>query len=172
MIIAIYGKSCTGKTSVARCLAKIINAEVRHCSEEIRNLAEKLKCMVNELSQEEHIKIDNETRKIASSFKGTLIIEGIFLSHVLEGLTDVFWVELICNNNERRLRHQIKQGQQKIKTDISERDISDNILRKKLFKEKAPYISNILIIDSTTKSAEAIASLIAEEMSLSNVNKT
>ena len=162
MIIAIFGKSCTGKTKVADSLAKLMNMAVRHCSEEVTNRAKQLNCSPVEMTIEEHSTIDRKTREIASAINDNHIIEGCFLPYVLYAIPNIFWVGLLCDDVERDRRHKERQNlQQEKQIDLSTRDFSDELLCKKLYRFQQIGSQNIARIDTTSKSIEKITSFIA-----------
>ena len=171
MIVAIYGKSCTGKTTVAKSLAKAVNAEIRCCSEEVKNRANQLKCSTIQLSAEEHNAIDQKTREIASLVDSDLVIEGSFLHYVLIGISNVFWIELTCDDYVRRQRHQGRQCLTHASLDLNERDFYDEFLCQKLYKKTSLHSIEVVEIDSTNKSIEEIVTLITTAINNSNVNK-
>ena len=162
VIIAIFGKSCTGKTKVADSLAKLMNITVRHCSEEVINRAKQLNCSPYEMYLEEHFTVDRKTREIASAINDNYIIEGCFLPYVLCAISNIFWVELLCDDVERDRRHKERQKlEQEKQIDLRTRDVSDELLCQKLYRFKKIGSQNIAKIDTTSKSVEKIASFIA-----------
>ena len=161
VIIAIFGKSCTGKTKIADSLSELMNVPVRHCSQAVINRSKQLNCAPAEMPIEEHSSIDLKTREIASGFHKNYIIEGSFLPYVLWGLPNILWLELVCDSIERnrryKERHRLDQEAQKI---ISGRDISDETLANRLYGSQRIKTVNITKIDTTSKSIQEITSLI------------
>ena len=49
LIIAIFGSSCTGKTTVAQLLANELNADLRICGEIVRNESKRLNISYDKL---------------------------------------------------------------------------------------------------------------------------
>lgn len=103
-IVGLTGKSATGKTSVAKELARRLGIEVRHCGELVKNRARQLGVPTDELPANEHAAIDSETRSIAENALSLIVIEGRFLKRVLKGTKNVRLFELICTEKTRTNR--------------------------------------------------------------------
>ena len=171
MIIAIYGKSCAGKSSVARELGKLINAPVRFCSEEVKMRAKQLGCTPMALSLEQHISIDEDTREIAGASDKDIVIEGCFLPYVLSNLSDVFWVKLTCNQRNREKRYLDRNPEFKSDIDLTRRDYNDEVLCKKIYGESNENLCGSFTIDTSNCSVEEIVLLIKKELQNLNGNE-
>jgi cytidylate kinase len=110
MVIGIYGKSCVGKTSVAKALGRKLGIAVRHCGELAKERASKLRIDVDRLPENEHVRLDNETRKQAKCCKGIQIIEGRYLDSVLLDIPNVVLWRLVCSKKERVRRSMMRNG--------------------------------------------------------------
>lgn len=159
MIIAIYGKSCTGKTAIAQTLSRYMACEVHHCGEEVKKSAEELNCPFKDLEQKEHGIIDQKTRVKAQSVNGNIIIEGTFLPYVLRKLDDVIWIELVCDDGIRNKRFFKREG---IK-DLKSRDYFDKSLCDKLYK-KSIILTNNTVIDTTNSSIDELSKIIFSQI--------
>jgi len=104
LVIGIYGKSCVGKTSVAKVLSRRLGVSVRHCGELVKERAKKLGIDFQNLPDQEHERLDKETRTIAEDCKGILIIEGRYLDRVLKDLPNSLLFHLECSDKERQRR--------------------------------------------------------------------
>ena len=144
MKLAIYGSSCTGKTTVSNCLAKELALEVRHCGEQIKEAAVRAGSSPDALPVEQHLLLDSLTRDVVRNAKGGIVVEGAFLDYVLSDVEDCRLVKLVCLDAER-IRRVVSRGSEH---SIAERDASDVQLVKKLFGLRAKQPD--LQIDTTT----------------------
>ncbi len=134
-VIAIFGPSAVGKSTVARELAELIHADVRHCGDMIRARASSLGVSPDMLSKEDHHVIDEETRRIARSSQGPLIAEGRFLRYVLTGVPKVVFVELTCAEEERRRRHSFRESAPRAGL-LEDQDAAGAVLQSRLFENE------------------------------------
>ena len=107
--IAIFGRTCVGKSTVAQQLAGLIRWPIRHCGEMLKRRAQTAGTSVPNLSLQNHQEVDNETRRIATQ-DTNVIIEGGFLDIVLAGLKNTILVRLTCNETEREQRFRSKHA--------------------------------------------------------------
>ncbi len=152
MIIAISGKSCSGKTVLGRRLSEDLGWEIRHCGEEVKNRASKLGVSPDRLTTEQHREIDNETRDAVGLGKD-LIIEGCFLAEVLADQQEVFLVRLDCNDETRGQRYGLRSSSMS----FGMRNDSDEELRERLYSSQVPLTPNITF-DTATKGIDEISS--------------
>lgn len=111
IVVGIYGLSGVGKTTVAKEVAVILNAQIRHCGELVKARAKTSGVPVDSLASAEHALIDDETRRSVATRKQALVVEGRFLREVLANMEDVFLVELTCSEAERfRRRSELNSG--------------------------------------------------------------
>jgi cytidylate kinase len=87
LIIAIFGPSCVGKTTLARVLGAKLGIPIRSCGTVLREEAFRLGISLDSISLEVHHRIDAETRNFAEQATGSTIIEGRYLDVVLIGAT-------------------------------------------------------------------------------------
>jgi cytidylate kinase len=142
MIVAIYGKSCGGKTILSKSLSEQLSIGVRHCGEVVKELAAHIGVAPGELSPEDHLRIDEETRQAAAG-QTNLIIEGCFLDHVLANCSALL-VELRCSREVRELRYQERNSS----VLFDAREKSDAELRGRLYGD-APGRSANFTVDTT-----------------------
>jgi cytidylate kinase len=147
MILAIYGKSCSGKTILSKNLMEQLSIDVRHCGEIVKALAAQRGISPEELTPEDHLSIDEETRRKAETQKN-LIIEGCFLDNVLVGCESVL-IELRCSNEVRSSRYQLRKSSTLFET----RDKNDLELKSLLYGD-APGRSPDFTVDTTKLKTE------------------
>jgi cytidylate kinase len=156
LVIAIFGKSCTGKSTVADALGEILGAHVRHCGEILRSRALEMGKPVSELSSEVHRLIDAETRAWAADRSASLkVVEGILLEE-LRGLVDILFIRLVCDTTVREARFRSRRG---VASSITVRDNEDEQLRDELYSGQisSSPSANILEFDTTRRLAREIA---------------
>src|SRR5258708_20637098 len=129
-VIAIFGKSCVGKSEVAAKLAITLSLPVRHCGERVKERARQLGISPTALSKAEHKSIDDETRSLAFTCDREIIIEGSFLDLVLPEASSILFVQLTCDDDERRNRHMSRSLDATVA--LEGRDESDNKLRDEI----------------------------------------
>ena len=151
LVLALYGASCTGKTTVARILAKELNCSLRSAGDAIRARSLELNVPQNSLALDEHRKIDETTRAMARSSVGPLVIEGTFLGALLFDLKDIRRIKLICAEGERRRRWESRGG-----TPLHSRDDADRRLRQCLHGCRADGTPDITI-ETSSRTPEEIA---------------
>ena len=164
MIVAIFGQSCTGKTVVSKQLASRLRVPIRNCGEIVKQRARELKCMPGELSKAVHESIDSETRRIACSSR-EVVMEGCFLPNVLGAIEGVLWVELVCEDEERRRRwFRRTDSRKEVHDHLSERDTSDSDLLGELFTDPLEPGSDKLVVETTNLSIDRVVDLIHERI--------
>lgn len=105
LVIAVFGKTCSGKTTVSDALAEKLSIHCRHCGSVLKEEASRLGVPPMELILEVHRKIDSETRLLAEkNSDGLIVIEGTFLNYVLKGVPNVVLIELLCEDEVRSIR--------------------------------------------------------------------
>jgi cytidylate kinase len=159
--IAIYGGSCTGKTSIAVKLAELTGMTVRHCGQLARERAEILGLSsIGALPREEHEAIDAETRKVASA-EASVIIEGRFLDQVLGESKRVVFVRLTCDSAMRECRLQALIARHSGIDSIQHRDKTDTSFRAEYYCSGLDTSHlKMLTIDTTSQSVDECAGAI------------
>lgn len=147
-VIAVFGRSCVGKTEVATALATALNLPIRHCGEAIKARARELGVDTNALSLAEHKAVDEQTRASAGASTTEMIMEGNFLDLVLEGVPDVLLVQLTCEDSVRVERFIRRSNNQVSGHELRSRDASDSALRGMLYKA-VTVTCNLLTINTT-----------------------
>ena len=151
LVLALYGASCTGKTSSARALSELFNCPLRCAGEAVAARSREMEITPQSLPLEEHRGIDQATLCLVKSARRRVVVEGTFLDALLADSENVLLVELICDDEERRRRFVSREG----KDDLSVRDGADRELRHSLHKNHAGTAD--ITIDSTAKSPVEVA---------------
>ena len=153
--IAIFGPACTGKSTVADEMGKILDCQVRHCGEIIKAKARASGITPRDLSDQDHHKIDLETVKFTEMRELRRIVEGGFLDLVLRNVTNAIFIRLKCDETERRNRYQAKGVV--IPSTLEERDNQDAALKSRLYPGILPITDRIIEITTTDKSPQDTA---------------
>jgi cytidylate kinase len=147
VIIAIYGKACVGKTTIAAELGRVLSCPVRHCGEAVKQYCRSLGVSPHKLGNEEHAAIDQQTRASFTGSEGSSVIEGGFLDIVLAGRTEVSFVELTCNDDERATRFVSRVGSGA--EAFHSRNASDAALKMRLYGESPAIATPDLTLDTS-----------------------
>jgi cytidylate kinase len=164
VIIAIYGKACVGKSTLAAELGKVLSCPVRHCGEAVKQYCHSLGVSPHELGTQEHTAIDRETR---ASFRGTqesVVIEGGFLDIVLVGCPEVSFVELICNDDGRATRFVSRDGSGV--EAFHSRDASDTALKLRLYGESPTVTIPDLTLDTSVLTPSQVLEAITKRFGI------
>src|SRR5882762_1539844 len=111
IVIALYGKTCSGKSTTAKKLAELFGCPSRSASDAVRLRSRELGISACELPTAEHRKIDEGTRSLVQSSRGTLVVEGSFLDALLSDVGNIYRIELTCIDDERQKRFVRRSGQ-------------------------------------------------------------
>ena len=155
MTVAIYGRTCTGKTSIAKILGVKMNYAVRHCGELVLELASLKNIAPGKLSGEDHARIDDTTRELARGDED-LIIEGNFLDAVLGNVAHCILIELTCDDAVREARY----VERTVALPFSERDVGDCRLRQRLYPGTEWRLPD-LQVNTANKTPAAVAEGVA-----------
>jgi cytidylate kinase len=153
MIVALYGPSSTGKTTIARGVRSETNISLRSCGEIVKSRADLLGMPVSDLPDDEHRSIDHETRAWAAANKPCLV-EGRYLDYVLGPLgAQVTLIRLDATALERKTRRVISRDRP-LTIPGDDPDLLDSIFCTRMYaagKQLAPQ----LILNSSEMSVEA-----------------
>jgi len=166
--IAIYGGSGTGKTTVALELAKLLstNVTIRHCGELIKRKSKAIGLRSPScLSIQDHKTIDEETRQFALNTPGVIILEGRYLNFVLDGIEEIFFVQLVCSSEQRTARL-ARAGRNLGCNHIEDLDKEDFQLIMNLYGDVKPDIKHLIKVDRTLLSAVDAAKEVLKAMSI------
>jgi len=153
MKIAIYGLSCTGKTTIAAPLAKELGFDLRSCGEEIKKRAKELDVKFDDLTDEIHHTIDNETVKWFLS-NVNCVVEGRFLDAVLSMSSDnIVLIKLTATVAERCNRMKKRGNADYTIDDLCRVDEIDKKFRHEHYRYNE-CIAPMLTIDTSIFSVE------------------
>jgi cytidylate kinase len=125
IVVALYGRSCSGKSTIARELSQLLNCPIHSAGELVRKRSKELGIPSTKLPLVEHRLIDNGTRTKAKSADASSIVDGSFLDALFYDMEGVYRIELICSDEERRRRFNQKSGCD----GLAQRDKDDDELR-------------------------------------------
>lgn len=140
MIIGLYGQSSSGKTTLASALRRHIgDVKIRHCGEVVKARERELYRSRNGLPDEEHRRIDADTRTWSEVQLGLAIVEGRYLHYVLSRTSvDVRLIELVCNEAAREQRWGKRIGRALDSNELSVIDGADRAFAAKMYPELSP----------------------------------
>ena len=165
-LIALFGPSCTGKTTLARALAHDRGLPLRCCGELIKQQAAQRGVDVTGLSQEDHRDIDQGTREWCLS-GGVRVVEGRFLDQVLAPVwspaTSVLF-EISATGIARARRWAERINSIQTLSDVEAFDSDDLGFRVQAYSGVA-RVQPDWIVDTTDRSIEACLEEIATRLS-------
>lgn len=155
MIIALYGQSSSGKSTLAEALRQRIgNSQVRHCGELVKARAMCLAVSINDLSEEYHRAIDSETRLWSETQPVLAIVEGRYLQYVLARTNaDVRVIEVLCSQAERVQRWASRTGLPFGLDDLSDIDAACRNFTTTMYDSVAPLVP-ALRMDTTSAAVD------------------
>ena len=154
MIVALFGASCTGKTSIARALSAELTVPLRSCGDAVKGRASELSVAWSKLPDEQHRTVDKETREWCAAMK-PCIVEGRFLDHVLAPLQgDTMLIRLAASKEARCARWTSRTGLHAALAEIEEHDEVDRTFRTRLYGE-SEVLAPLLVMDTSDQSVKA-----------------
>jgi cytidylate kinase len=149
--VALYGRSCSGKSTTARELSKLLNCSIYSAGDRVKRRSKELGVAPANLPLVEHQLIDKGTRTTVSSAAAPLIVDGAYLDALLYDFRDVYRIELICSAEERRRRFNQRNGHD----GLEQRDKEDDDLRRSLHGDLSG--SAEATFDTTSKTPGEVA---------------
>jgi cytidylate kinase len=125
VVVALFGRCCSGKSSIAKELAQLLNCAIHSASEAVRSKCRELGISTGELQLTEHKDIDATTYSIVALASSLLVVEGSFLDALLKDAADTYRIELVCEDWERRRRF----TERHMTDGLDQRDNDDDKLR-------------------------------------------
>ena len=151
IVVALYGRSCSGKSTTARELSQLLDCPTYSAGERVKGRSKELGVPPADLSVLEHRLIDESLRTMVQSAAKSLIVEGSFLDVLFYDLGNVYRIELVCSAQERRRRFSQRSGFD----NLSGRDKNDDDLRRALHGER--NCSAEATFDTTSKTPAEVA---------------
>lgn len=151
MILALYGHSSSGKTSIARALGRHFgNCPIRHCGEEVKARAKDLGVALDGFSDEEHCAIDLATVAWTEMQTDVAIVEGRYLHLVLNKTrAEVLLIELVCAHAEREQRWSKRMGRSLEKGELTKMDGVDLDFSANMYGQVSPRAPSLTIDTSS-----------------------
>lgn len=164
-VIAIYGRSLVGKTTVARLLAEEMGWGCRACGDAVVDAAARLGLRVDDLPASVHREVDAGTRKAAGAGDGAgVVIEGRYLQYVLANERRAVFVELTCDSGvrTRRLAKRVSVGSSI--RGVEESDAADDQFCEELYSgvREGPQV----VIDTSGLTAADVVAGIRQELGI------
>ena len=152
MIVGLYGSSSTGIATIARRVMHETNCALRSCGEIVKSRAGLLGAHPNELSEEVHRQIDDETRKWAVA-SDPCVVEGRYLDWVLAPIgSQVSLVRLEATQADRRMRWMARAPRPLTLTE-DELDLADSAFCRQMYSS-GEQLAPQLILNSSELSVE------------------
>ena len=156
MITALFGASCTGKTTIARALAVELKLPLRSCGDAVRSRARDLSIPWFNLPDEQHRAVDEETRTWCASTQ-PCIVEGRFLDSVLVPLQDdTVLIQLLASKATRCARWASRAGGPCRPEEIDAHDEADRRFRMRMYDSREIFLP-ALVINTSRGSIRACA---------------
>lgn len=167
-IIAVYGKTCTLKTEVAREISRLTGFKLTNRGELATTRAKVAKLSsAHRLPLEVHRAIDAETLEMTRRDEPLMIFESAFMDAVLKDVKSVFFVHLSSRDPAREARWTKRKEEgggrtRQLGESVAERDREDAQLRTKLYGSEQSGVRPALELDTSDSSAEQAARRILE----------
>lgn len=159
MITALFGASCSGKTTLGRRLAADANRPFRSCGDVAKERARHLNVEINALSSAEHQRIDDETRVwCRENVSG--VVEGRYLDQVLvEHLDRVDLILLVASPAERAVRWAKRTGSAIDEALVARSDQDDEAFRQRSYGQ-TPRLTPAYTLDTSAADLETSLQLV------------
>jgi cytidylate kinase len=155
-MIALFGPSAVGKTTLAEVVANEFGISARYCGREVQGFARADKVAVNELALPRHREIDAATLEWAIGNPNGLI-EGRFLDHVLVPYGRVILMKLTASDEIRNKRLQARLRP----SDVVTEDRRDAEFRKVMYQASVS-VPVALTLDTSDKSVEECSNFLCQ----------
>lgn len=134
MIIALFGGSACGKTTLAGIASSELKIPVRHCGKEIREAAAATGYDLSLASDDLHWSVDRQTKDWCTDLEGRGLVEGRFLDQVLSDLPGVTFVELTATDEVRAVRLTERLGRLVSSEEVRQMDEEDDLFRRRMYR--------------------------------------
>ncbi len=160
LMLALFGASGVGKTTVSKELAKQMGLPVRHCGDAIKAKARERQVHVDALTEDDHRAIDQETRQMVRHATSALIVEGRYLPEVLAEFPNVVLFELTCDKTER-LRRRLGRSAEASLESLAAHDAVMTNLRLRLYAGVTSPQRPIVRVNTNGLSPKQVADLVS-----------
>jgi cytidylate kinase len=160
MILAIFGGSAVGKTTIAEVIGSRLGLPVRHCGVALRAAAVEEGVAMKNVDHQLHGRVDSDTvawceRQSPSGG----VVEGRFLNRVLAARSDVIFVHLTADLDDRASRLSDRWAQAVTPADVDLEDQADRNFVDKMYSS-----SPVGPVDQTLDTTGGTASQWAEKL--------
>jgi cytidylate kinase len=149
-VVALFGSSAVGKTTLARHLAALLQWPLRSCGSQVMELARERGLAPDQLPIGDHCKIDNDTL-VWIEAQEMCVVDGRFLDIVLSPIsTSVIPIRVTATDLQRQKRLvSMREGHD----NPARLDAQDSELRVKLYSGVGA-LEPALTIDTTVKAVD------------------
>lgn len=147
MIIALYGQSLSGKTTIGNALrARLGCSPIRNCGEIVKIRSRELQLSRQGLPVEEHLEIDAETIRWSETQSGLAIVEGRYLDYVLSrARADIQLIELVCDSTTRERRWAKRITRTVSLEALKAKDAADRDFVAMMYGESSPLVPRLQV---------------------------
>lgn len=165
MIVALFGGSGTGKTTLAKVLEARLAIPRRSCGNAVRSAAKVLGVSPASLGAQVHRELDADTLAWAGVHRdGGGIVEGRFLDVVLGPLKGcIFCIEVTAATRVRAARLTLRADTFVTEAGVRLFDECDDVLRSRMYPD-ASRLPVHFRLDTTSKTVEECADLVEREL--------
>lgn len=158
MIIALYGQSLSGKTTICDVLGtRLAYSRIRNCGEIAKARAHELHLSCERLPVDEHLKIDAGTIRWSETQSGLAIVEGRYLDYVLSrARADIQLIELVCDSTARERRWEKRIGQTLGLDALKVKDDSDRDFVAMMYADSSPLFPSLKVDTSFADVGECV----------------
>jgi cytidylate kinase len=161
MICGIFGPSCCGKTTVANAASAELHLALRSCGNEVRKLADKQRISIDQLTDENHQRVDQETITWAVANRPCLV-EGLSLDAVFTNAGQPATLILMYATDHQRVRRgREKYGDFDLEK-LRQIDNADTRLRGRLYPTSASRGVDLLTLDTSALTLNECASQVVK----------
>jgi cytidylate kinase len=153
MIVALFGPSCVGKTTIARMLQDQLAFPMRTCGAAAVERAVRLGVPLADLPDDEHRAVDHETLSWVAGHQSCLV-EGRFLDSVLASIAGRTRLVRLDATVEDRCRRWAARKMPLTSTELEELDRVDVNFRARLYST-SQRIRHVLTLSTSELSVKA-----------------
>ncbi len=160
--VALFGGSCTGKTTIGAGLSSKLNYKIRYCGQELKDLAREHGYYdLDNVPLSIHEEVDRATKEFVSSSTTPCIVEGRFLNFVLFDSDDIIFIEVKCNDGERQDRLLSRFGNS-TNLLISDIDCKDRAFTAETYKYALNSLPEAITVDTSSIGIDECVAIIID----------
>jgi cytidylate kinase len=165
MIVAFFGPSRVGKTTIARALQNQLALPLRSCGAAVVERAVRLGVPFTDLPDDEHRAVDRETLSWVAGHESCLV-EGRFLDSVLAAIAGRTILVRLDATGEDRCQRWAARNMPLTSTELEELDKVDVTFRARLYGTSQP-IRPVLTLSTSELSVEACVQSVVSQLGAS-----